>query len=341
MSRVSGFYRWAGPRGLFQLARLLNRKQPRILMYHRFSDQAREGFTSAAAFHAQVRHIKRHYHPLTTAQLVRSLFENEPLPSNAVVITVDDGYQDFHRVAFPVLQALQVPATLYVTTGFVDGRLWLWPDQLQWLLAQADPVGQGFRLGPVTVPAGLHNAVLQGRLAKALVTHCLSLDNTEKNALIGQLADQLGVTLPKSAPAGYEAVNWQQLSELHKAGIEVGGHTQTHPSLGRVPLQQAQEEIAGCYDALVRHLGPAERTFCYPNGQPTDFSPALKPMVKEAGFSGAVLAFPDAVGLRDRYALRRHGSGEGAFQFHKAISGLEFLGKRLRRSPKNVAISQG
>lgn len=331
MRRVSAFFRWAGPKGLYQFARLLNRKQPRILMYHRFSSQVREGFTSAAAFHAQVRHIKRYYHPLTTAQLVRCLFQGEKLPDNAVVITVDDGYQDFYQVAYPILKALEVPATLYVTTGFVDGRLWLWPDQVRWLLSQADHSQPSLHRGPVHIPSGPLPTRVQHRLTSELTAYLLTLDDELKHREIQSLADDLGLGLPVSAPEAYQAVSWQQLVELQQAGIEVGGHTLTHPSLGRVSAVQAQAEIAGCQAELQQHLGCAERTFCYPNGQPSDFSSALKPMVRDAGFTGAVLAFPDAAGLGERYALRRHGSGENNFQFHKAISGWEFLGKRLRR----------
>lgn len=341
MSRITGFYRWVGPRGLFQLSRLLNRKQPRILMYHRFSVQPQDGFTSAAAFHAQVRHIKRCYNPLTTAQLVRCLFENEPLPPNAVVITVDDGYQDFYTVAFPILQELGVPATLYVTTKFVDQRLWLWPDQVQWLLGQADNGYQGVQLGPITIPAGVLNTSQQRRSWQSLVAYLLTLDDAVKHGQIRRLAEQLGVALPVAAPPEFAAVSWEQLGKLQRAGIEIGGHTRTHPSLGRVDIDQAYDEIAGSHTDLVTHLGQAERTFCYPNGQPEDFSPALKPMVREAGYTGAVLAFPDTLGLRDRYALRRHSSGEGKFQFYKAISGMEYLGKQLRNIPVNRSIAKG
>ncbi len=37
-----------------------------------------------------------------------------------VVLTFDDGYLDFYTQVFPLLEVLRLPATLFVTTGFVD-----------------------------------------------------------------------------------------------------------------------------------------------------------------------------------------------------------------------------
>ncbi len=48
-----------------------------------------------------------------------------------VCITFDDGYQDNYTLAYPMLKRLDVPFTVYVTTGFIDNQLsmWWYPDK--------------------------------------------------------------------------------------------------------------------------------------------------------------------------------------------------------------------
>lgn len=41
----------------------------------------------------------------------------------AVVLTFDDGYEDFYTRVFPLLQEHRLPALLFVTTGFVEERV--------------------------------------------------------------------------------------------------------------------------------------------------------------------------------------------------------------------------
>lgn len=43
-----------------------------------------------------------------------------------VCLTFDDGYRDNYTMAYPLLKRLQVPFTVYVTTGFIDNRIPMW-----------------------------------------------------------------------------------------------------------------------------------------------------------------------------------------------------------------------
>lgn len=338
MSRFSEFVRIAGRLGGYSSARLICKMQPRILMYHRFSQDPKPGYASASVFEAQVKYIKRHYNPMTMAALAQAVFVDGRIPFHAVVLTVDDGYRDFYDIAYPILKRYEVPATFFVTSGFVDDRLWLWPDQVHWLIGTAKTIKREFTIGGVGFVTGPLTAAARMAYLKDLTQYLLSISDRKKHDEISKLARYMGAQLPEYAPEGYQPVSWEQLQELNLAGIEVGGHTVTHPSLGRVSREQAEEEIYGCMDELTKHLGDSPRTFCYPNGMPSDFQDFLPEIVADAGFLAATVAFPDARGASDRYALRRHVGGDGMFQFYKGVSGVELLGKKLRREISMPAI---
>lgn len=336
MSLVSRTVRKLGPLGGYALARRLCRKQPRILMYHRFSNPPVKNWTSPAFFEEQVKHIRKHYRPFTLAGLLQYADRHGQMPENAVVITVDDGYRDFYEYAFPILRKHGVPATLFATTGFVDKRLWLWPDKLTWLLNNARQVTIDVTFGSTALTTDRTCEGLFEQYWQPLIAHGLSIPDSEKHIFIGSLANALGLKIPDVIPEEFAPISWAQLRELEANGIEVGGHTVTHPTLGQVTEAQAREEIFGCRDELVEQLGAKPRTFCYPNGQPSDFQDFLLPLVEHAGFLGAVTAFPDAKGTTERFAMRRHVGGDDMFQFNKAVSGVELLGHRLRGDVRSM-----
>jgi peptidoglycan/xylan/chitin deacetylase (PgdA/CDA1 family) len=328
--RVLG--KWGG----YRLARRLTAEQPRILMYHRFVAEPGSGAVSARSFEKQVAHIAQHYRPMTVSEMIRCCFEGEKLPRHAIAITVDDGYRDFYDIAWPILRRYGVPATFYVTVGFVEGRLWLWPDQLTWILSHAPESATPFVAGKISVwpPSGPDN---QRIVFQRLVSHLLNIPDQEKHFFLQSLARHWQVCVPEQAPDWALAASWEQLAEMQSEGLEVGGHTVTHPSLSQVSFEQAREEIMGTRDSLAAHLGNARRSFCYPNGTLSDFVGSQVQLIREAGFTGAVVAFADRQGQSQRYAMRRHSSAENPFQFYKAVSGVEYLAHRFRNTRAETA----
>lgn len=99
-----------------------------ILCYHRFGEGPVKMTVSAENFEAQMSYLKQHnFRVIPMAQLVDFLQAKRAIPQNAVVITIDDGYQSTFDVAFPILQKYQFPATVFLYTDFMQA-----PDALKW-----------------------------------------------------------------------------------------------------------------------------------------------------------------------------------------------------------------
>lgn len=320
----------AGKLGGYQLARLLTRQQPKILMYHRFSAEKKGHEVTAATFERQLQLIKKYFQPMTLASLAQAINKNGTAPKHAVVITVDDGYRDFYEVAYPLLKHYQVPATFFVTTGFVNGDIWLWPDQLLWILRNRNTAEGILQVGDRRFD--LSQPVKN--LWWPLVLHLLEVENSVRLAAMVELEQRSAVNLPVRAPEEFAAVSWEQLREMQGHGIEIGGHTRSHPSLGHMPLVEAKQEIEASFNELREQLGEQPRTFCYPNGQPADYSVDVKNIVSQSGFLAAVTAYSDSFNLDLPWAWRRFVGCEESFQFHKSLFGVEHLGNQLRANQR-------
>lgn len=91
-----------------------------------------------------------------------------------------------------------------------------------------------------------------------------------------------------------------QVIQLHRAGMEIGGHTMHHPILRLLPDAEAEAEIAGGRSRLQELIGAAVEVFAYPNGKPMqDYDERHVALVRRLGFRGAVCT---AAGVATRQA---------------------------------------
>jgi peptidoglycan/xylan/chitin deacetylase (PgdA/CDA1 family) len=289
------------------MARWINRKGLRILMYHRFGgrgDLAR-----------QCAHIRANYAPVSMAQVAAWLEHSAELPENALAVTVDDGYRDFYQSAYPVFREHGIPATVYLVSEFLDRRLWLWVDQVRYAFLH----GQAPRADLATPQARQRAAYQMTEAAKRM-------PNAERLRLLAGLPDQLQVALPGEAPPEFEPLRWDEVREMAAGGIEFGAHTRTHPVLSRVPgADELVDEIAGSKRQIEQQLGRPVDHFCYPNGSNEDFGADAVEAVRAAGYRTAVttekgLNYPGA----DRFQLVRIGVEPGLDQdyFERCAAGF-------------------
>jgi peptidoglycan/xylan/chitin deacetylase (PgdA/CDA1 family) len=79
-------------------------------------------------------------------------------------------------------------------------------------------------------------------------------------------------------------LSWSQVRELDRAGVEIGGHTRTHPQLDTLSGTSVREEAGGCKRELEDALGHPVVSFAYPHGYS---SRRVRRLVREAGWTSA------------------------------------------------------
>ncbi|MGH7686326.1 MAG: polysaccharide deacetylase family protein [Candidatus Dormibacteria bacterium] len=70
-------------------------------------------------------------HPVTLAQMMAALQGGPALPSHPLVLTFDDGHDDFATKAVPVLLANHFVATTYVVPGFLNTNMYMTDQQVK------------------------------------------------------------------------------------------------------------------------------------------------------------------------------------------------------------------
>ncbi len=102
-------------------ALIARRPQVRVLTYHRFGNIPRDPFcVTEADFERQVAHLAEVGVAVSLDDLLAFLDGRKELCSNAVLVTIDDGYRSTMSIAHKVLRKYDVPAIAFVTPSLID-----------------------------------------------------------------------------------------------------------------------------------------------------------------------------------------------------------------------------
>ncbi|MEU6008518.1 polysaccharide deacetylase family protein [Streptomyces sp. NPDC047453] len=98
-------------------------------------------------------------------------------------------------------------------------------------------------------------------------------------------------------------LDWDQVRELAAGGVEIGGHSHTHPQLDQLDDDTLWSELIRCKEIVAGELGTVPASFAYPYGYS---SRRVRARVRAAGFTQA-LAVGNALARRRQgpYALHR------------------------------------
>jgi peptidoglycan/xylan/chitin deacetylase (PgdA/CDA1 family) len=78
-------------------------------------------------------------------------------------------------------------------------------------------------------------------------------------------------------------MTWDMVREMREGGMEIGGHTVTHPVLARETPDRQRQEIDDCAKRLREELDQPMRSFSYPNGTPWSFDDHTRKALRERG----------------------------------------------------------
>lgn len=180
-------------------------------------------------FEQQIRWLAAHYTVIGLGEFVDRLAAGKSLRAVAA-LTFDDGYAGVFEHALPVLQAVGVPATVFVVAT-AGRRTGFWWDQ-QAIVASADPALRRERLNTLR---GDEAAILRGEARERL-------------------------------PASHCPADWNTVRAAIQSGITVGAHSVTHRSLPTLNDADLAFEIVTGRTLIERATGTRPDFFAYPYG---------------------------------------------------------------------------
>lgn len=237
------------------------------------------GFEQALDF------IADNYQTIPLTDAVRRLGQRQ-LGGRLAAITFDDGYPSWSREVAAALEARQLPASFFITTGQLAGPP-IWNERLAWMVEHFDGdtlAGETLRL-PDLPMCTLED---KRRALQCLDFHLKYLPPQLREMQLAWLSTHVrpGIAAP-------QRMTQQDVEHLASRGFEIGAHTVSHPILAMCDRAKARAEMGDCKDQLEAICRTPILGFAYPNGKPDiDFSRLHVQWAQELGYRYAVTSHP-------------------------------------------------
>jgi len=279
-------------------------------MYHRIGHVEQDPFelnVSEENFAQQLAVIKKIASSMTVGGVTEQILHNQ-WQHRSVIITFDDGYADNLLLAKPILESYNIPATIFVTSDFIDKKNECWSDSLEQLFFS----GYTFPLAlKLTLAGKSYSWDFSGQVAEKPsslnfrwtvfensnpsifhsifmeIFHLLrDLSTSDKECCISQIRSQLGVE--EILRPTCQFLTTEQLIHLAESDlIEIGGHSKTHEVLSTLALEKQESEIIESKRYIEQVINKPINSFCFPYGSKNDYSIETLSLLKKAGYQSS------------------------------------------------------
>lgn len=265
---------------LLRIADQMSTKKLIVLTYHRIflkSDEMHPNEVHVAKFTWQMELLHRYFNVLSLSDALAHI-EVGSLPPRSVCLTFDDGYASCYSEVLPILQRFGFSAGFFVVSSALNKR-GMWND---WVVETVRSISADYldlsHLGlehyRLDDKASVANKIVEA------IKYLPLQQRTEICKNIGLLCE---------TPFEALMLTTEQIQEMQKLGMEIGGHTQNHPILKNLTLSEAEQEIRLDKQELEQIINAPIRYFAYPNGKlDYDYISDHVRLVKQCGYEAAL-----------------------------------------------------
>jgi peptidoglycan/xylan/chitin deacetylase (PgdA/CDA1 family) len=211
--------------------------------------------------------VYKGYHVLSLDKAVEYM-RRKTLPSDATVITFDDGFYSIWKMAIPVLQELNLPGTVYVTTYYClknNPVFRLVVQYMFWKTTMTELDLTNLGLEQKGVVRFLDTISIKEIMWKIIKYAESQMEEDQRVRLCKELGNRLVVDYAKIVEKRFlSLMTKDEVRKAAEAGVDIQLHSHRH----NLPLQPelVRKEIEQNREVLEPLIGYRPRHFCYPSG---------------------------------------------------------------------------
>lgn len=213
------------------------------------------------SFKSDLDYLLQHFKPISLEDIHTYIATGRPVPDGSVFLSFDDGFREMSEVVAPLCQQKGIPATFFLTTGFLDNRVLGYRHKASLLI---DLCGQR---GPAAIQAATDK--LTGALglpkgnANELRQILLSVSYGQRQVL-DECATLLEVDFKDYLRTAQPYLTRDQVRDLLRNGFSIGGHSVDHPRYADLALDEQLNQTRACMDDLQQQFRVSVKAFAFP-----------------------------------------------------------------------------
>lgn len=273
----------------------------RVLLYHKINTNSVDSQLLKVHpdnFYEQLKWLSDNYSVISLLDLI-GLHAVGRISGDEVAITFDDGYSDNLTNMLPIIKELNIPVTVFITTGLINSIGGFWWDKVEQLIHDAPIRSYYLTIGKSYFSIDLKS--IKGKIM-AIDLICAELKKYPLDVIndnINNLIDVLNINLRRRKT--HSIMNEEQLIMLNESElVTIGSHTQSHTRLSILSNLKQKEEIFKSRIYLENLLNINVDLISYPFGNTCDFSPTTEILTKKCGYLAGIANIQDDITIHSR-----------------------------------------
>jgi peptidoglycan/xylan/chitin deacetylase (PgdA/CDA1 family) len=233
--------------------------------YHMVSDEAVPhvrhlyAYRNLRQFRESLDFFLAHYEPLALGDLLDHLDGRRPWPARCFFLSFDDGFREMHDLVAPILRAKGVPATFFLTSGFVDNRDMAHHCKVSLLLEHLSTPGVA------ECRPGVAELLAEHRVeGESLEKQMLSIRYSQRN-LVAEIAAFCNYDFGRYLATCKPYLTSAQIRRLLRQDFSIGAHSVDHPLYARLSLAEQVRQTRESLRFLRDRFQVDSRAFAFPH----------------------------------------------------------------------------
>jgi peptidoglycan/xylan/chitin deacetylase (PgdA/CDA1 family) len=303
--------------GLYSILRMRTKNKVLILMYHGITKKHNpvsnfDGkHVAKETFEKQLLYLKKHYTIIPLDDVILWKQQKKELPTNAVVLTFDDGYRNCYTTLYPILKEHNVPATIFLPTSSIRDE----EEKEEEKKEKNRSKIAWYDIVPFCIDATKKQKIdIDGKEyslknEKEKIVAILEIkvrirDNAHiRKRIIEEVEEQTEIKASECTNEDFLFISWKECKEMQNNGISFGSHTITHQVLTHQKKEEVHKELKDSKATIEKHIQKECTTVAYPFG---NNNKETREITKECGYiAGLTTEYGYNTKETDNMALQR------------------------------------